>query len=594
MPSHSGTFFFDGRPALIEVASDDVWSGSAPSSLSSTTGLVNAWDGRLDNADDIGMRLGSLPASERTDASLALNAFERWGHDGLAALTGEWSAAIWDRPSKALYLARDWMGVRPLYYCVDADGVHWSTNLRQLVVHCARQDCLSDGFIARFMSLRFRGEVTPYEGIFAVPAGCCLTFTSTPAVVRRRLSNLSRGTLRYRDNRQYEEHLRALWTQAVAARLRTNADVWAELSGGLDSSSVVCMADALIKAGRVPARRVHPLSHVTLHSPEGDERRFIAEVEGRLGAGSEILGVEAHEGVIDPECDWVTPHAVRGVSLAGDRLIRNRGGRVVMSGRAGDVVMGCEPDNSVAVLDDFAQGRPLTAISKMRRWSRASRTPFIEIAYQLAGGKERNSHAGMDGLRLLTPRLAQMALPDDAERARALTGIRASKRRLAESVLAYAFEGRLTVPEPPPDIVYTYPFTDRRLIEFVLAIPGEQLSAPGQIRSLMRRAFEGLVPARVLHRTSKGYYPPATNRAARPLIAAMRPVERLEIVQRGWIDPRRLDAAIRMVLEAGLNDGGAVRRALRLEQWLESKRVHGVHGFNPERKEVRSHEVLHA
>jgi hypothetical protein len=73
----------------------------------------------------------------------------------------------------------------------------------------------------------------------------------------------------------------------------------------------------------------------------------------------------------------------------------------------------------------------------------------------------------------------------------------------------------------------------------------------------------------------------------------MRPVERLEIVRRGWIDPTALDAAIRMVLEGGRNDGGAVRRALRLEQWLQSRNRRAPAG-NPPGKEVRSHEVLHA
>src|SRR5690606_26481448 len=93
--------------------------------------------------------------------------------------------------------------------------------------------------------------------------------------------------------------------------------------------------------------------------------------------------------------------------------------------------------------------------------------------------------------------------------------IRASKRTLARLVLGYASGGRLDIPLQPPDVVYTYPFAHRPLVEFVLAIPGEQLATPGVTRSLMRRAFAGLLPTRVLNRQSKGYYPPSAFRVAR-------------------------------------------------------------------------------
>jgi asparagine synthase (glutamine-hydrolysing) len=181
-----------------------------------------------------------------------------------------------------------------------------------------------------------------------------VSFSSEGRHTLQQFWHLDPGTVRYRDKRQYEERLRALWSEAVGTRLRVEGTVWAELSGGLDSSSVVCMADALIKHGRVRAVAVQPISHATLYSSEGDERRFIAEVETQIGTTSEILGVEDHCDCADDELDWVTPFATNGVSLAGLERIHKRGGRLVLSGRVGDAVMGCDPDNSLAVLDDLA------------------------------------------------------------------------------------------------------------------------------------------------------------------------------------------------------------------------------------------------
>ncbi len=385
-------------------------------------------------------------------------------------------------------------------------------------------------------------------------------------------------------------------------RLRANGVVWAELSGGLDSSSVVCMADALTRSGRVPARAIQPISHATLHSPDGDERRFIAAVEAQIDSCSEILGVEDYCDCADDEWGWVTPFAMSGVALAGLHRIRERGGRLVLSGRVGDAIMGCDPDNSLAVLDDLANGHLLAAFLKLRLWSRACQKPFVEVGWRLA---RRSTIAGIgavvdgrtaqilaEGQDLLSRPLRSRIDVGATALARAVSNVRASNRDTAAVVLAYAVGSELTIPPAPPSIVYAYPFAHRPLVEFMLAIPGEQLSAPGRTRSLMRRAFDGLVPARILRRTSKGHYPPSTMRALRTVAASMLPVDRLETVRRGWLDARSLDAALRRLLGGG-GSIGSVRQVIRLEQWLAS-RDRRAPAVIPQRKEVKSHEVFNA
>ena len=170
---------------------------------------------------------------------------------------------------------------------------------------------------------------------------------------------------------------------------------------------------------------------------------------------------------------------------------------------------------------------------------------------------------------------------------------RSSRQTPTGAVLGYAIEARLSLPMLPLDVIYTYPFVHRPLVEFVMAIPGEELSAPGQMRSLMRRSFAGLLPPRVVERTSKGYYPPAAMRALRPLAESARPVDRLDVVQRGWLDPGRLDAAIRVVIDGGAATGAEVLRALRLEQWLISRHRRGP-AVTPTGKGGECHEVLNA
>lgn len=602
MSTQSGIFHFDGRPVApgdrwdyrepglaMAPCTDGVWTGNRRSASFARApgGLVATWDGRLDNRDDLLIALGRACADATADGDIALAAFERWGTGGLRRLVGDWSIVIRDTTRRAVHLARDYMGARPLYCCVEPRFAAWSGDLAELVERAGRIDALSDAFAARFMSLRTPSDATPYAGVQAVPPGTCMSIDSTGRVIRTRFWDLEAGEIRYPDARAYEEQLRALWTDAVRARLQTKGAVWAELSGGLDSSSVVCMADLLIKRGDVPAQSLRTVSHATLQSFEGDERRFIAEVERQVGVRSEIVGVEDNQEHADPGLAWVTPYALQGVGLETVRRVRAGGGRVVLSGRLGDAIMGCQPDNSAAVFDDLARGAILTALRNLRGWSRATRKPLVEIALTLFAPDALVPPE--TGVELLAPAL--QAMLRDLAPVEFPTNVRRSKRMLARMVIGYSTGARLDIPYRPPDIVYAYPFSHRPLVEFMLAIPGEELSAPGTPRSLMRRAFEHLVPARILRRRSKGYYPPAAFRAARQLAASMLPVSELEVVQRGWIDPVRLQSAIRALTDGGGENGGDIHCVLRLERWLQARRARSV---IPPRKEVNTNEVLHA
>jgi asparagine synthase (glutamine-hydrolysing) len=588
MATQSGIFAFDEARATLTQGADGVWLGETPHPVLTRlpSGLAATFDGRIDNRDELLRRLGTLSPDGTDDAHLAIAIFERWGVDGLRRILGDWGLAVWDPAERTVHLARDYMGARPLYYCLDSRYAAWSSDLAGLVTRTGRTAGLSDRFAAGFMSLHLSPDITPYEEVRAVPPGVCVSISAGGRVTPRRFWTLEAGEIRYPDPRMYEEQLYALWREAVQSRLRTKGTVWAELSGGLDSSSVVCMADLLVRRGDMPARAIRLVSHATLQSPEGDERRFIAEVERQVGIRSEIVGVEDSQEHTDPDRAWLTPYALHGVGLEMERRVRAAGGRVVLSGRLGDAIMGCEPDNSVAVLDDLSRGAVVAAARNLRAWSRATRKPLVELAWKLF--LPDTSSPPDAGAGLLSPSLRAIVI--DAPSIEVPRGLRRSKYPLARMVLAYSAGARLDVPDRSPEIVYTYPFAHRPLIEFMLAIPGEQLSAPGTTRALMRRAFASFVPPRILRRVSKGYYPPAAFRAARHLVASMLPVNELEVVQRGWIDPGRLRAAIQALTDGGGQTGGDIHAVLRLEGWLRARRNRcGI-----PRKEVKTNEVLNA
>lgn len=628
MATLAGVFYFDERPtegerrwivaSLQPLAPDGVsmhaadglvmahgachvWTGEADTAqpLRSASGLVLTWDGRLDNRDDLCLRLdGRLAAPETSDADLALRVFERWGVDGLRDLIGDWALVIWDPAARTLHLARDYMGVRPLYYHADRQGVMWSSSLGELAVRSGRYDDLSDEYVARFMALCFSTDVTPYRGVRGAPTGTCTSFDADGGERRTRFWSLRTGDIRYRDPRDYEVRLRELWAEAVGARLRTDRPVWAELSGGLDSSSVVCMADALIRAGRVVAPDLRLMSQVTLHSPEGDERRFIAAIEQWSQRASEVIGIEATAG-LRADWHWVSPRAWRGVQIAEARIVRSNNSRIVLTGQGGDLVMGCQPDNSLAVFDDLADGAWPRAGAQLRRWSRTTRTPIVMLAWTLARAAIARRPARaidmvdqdrQESIGVLSPHLRSM-LERSAWDVPCATEIRRAHRETGATLALHAVRAHMQTDVEGEDLAFTHPFFHRPLVDYMLGIPAEQLSAPGDMRSLMRRAFAELVPARVLQRISKGYYPPGTMRHMRPAIEALLPAEHCAAVRRGWLAASPLQTAVERALSGAASTVGALYCAVRLEQWLRARERQGP-AATPKGKEVTTNDVL--
>src|SRR5678815_191814 len=222
------------------------------------------WDGRLDNRSDLLLRL-SLPR-ESSNQAVARATYDRWGTEGLVQLIGDWSLVLRDHRTTATVLASDFAGVRPLYYHVQDGRVRWSKRLQSLVEETGITD-LDEQFMAGFLTLGGCANRTPYKGIYSVPPGHAVCVSSKGTTIRRFWSMPTGDTIHYQNPHRYEEELRALFREAVAVRLQSESPVLAELSGGLDSSSVVCMAQHLIRSGAVNAP---PVSYTHLTLPTSD------------------------------------------------------------------------------------------------------------------------------------------------------------------------------------------------------------------------------------------------------------------------------------------------------------------------------------
>lgn len=547
------------------------------------------WDGRLDNRDDLLMRLGDSLRGDTGNAAIARAAYERWGADGLVHLVGDWSAVIRDKVNRATILASDFAGVRPLYYHVRAGRVQWSSRLEPLVEATGISE-LDEQYVAGFLTLRGCPNRTPYKGIYSVPPGHAVCVSSEGTSVRRFWGLPVGDEVRYGSRRRYEEQLRALFREAVAVRLQTESPVLAELSGGLDSSSVVCMANQLMRGGAVAAPSLTGLSFVWRNSID---EPFIREVESHCGIEGVHISTHDVPLITETRAGDAMPEAFQplraSVAAAANRL----GARTVLTGQNGDLMMGNWFDDSLQVAASLRRFRIGRACEGALAWSRILRLPVYQVLWRSLRAALPPAlapaavYAAADGS--YTPRNVETSLAAGFGDRAGLSesgGLFSNEwaqappeRRKHFRVLSMMLELRQLQPcEQLQHLDYTHPFAHRPLVEFLMAAPADVLCRPGEPRRLMRSAFSDLWPVKLRERRSKGLFNAPWQEALWPVARALLKDGRLQLAERGFVDLTSVLSRMER-LTVGLECNEAqLRQIILLELWLRNRAGDGLCG----------------
>ena len=482
-----------------------------------SSGAILTWDGRLDNRAELIGQLGNLVIARSTDLEIASAAYEYWGEECFAMLIGDWALSIWNPHTRSLILAKDPIGTRHLYYSFDDKQVSWSTILDPLVLLAGKSFALCEEYMAGWFSMFPAAHLTPYVGIHSVPPSSSVLIRSGKHTVRKYWDFDPGKRIRYSTDAEYEEHFRTVFAEAVRRKLRSDSPILAELSGGLDSSSIVCMADTLIArdAGETP--RLDTLSYYDDSEPNWNESPYFTKVEekrGRTGCHIDLASQESLRLQLKSDRFASTPGFGGRRSEAAEQFtthLTSNGYRVVLSGIGGDEVTGGVPTPTPELEDLLARAKFRDLARRLKVWALNKRRPwfylFLEAARRffppaLVGVPKNNRPAGWLNPAFVTRNRPALQgyesrlnlfgpLPSFQENVYALEALR---RQLGCDALSS---------EPPYE--KRYPYLDRALLEFMYAIPREQLVRPGQRRSLMRRALVGIVPDQLLNRKRKAY-----------------------------------------------------------------------------------------
>ncbi len=563
---------------------------------------VITWDGRLDNrAELIGDLRNSLTLAS-TDVEIVAAAHERWGADCFAKLVGDWALSIWNPNNCSLILAIDPIGTRHLYYSLDSNQITWSTILDPLVLFAGKSFAINEEYIAGWFSMFPAAHLTPYIGICAVPP-------SSSAYIRPRKQTVSKywdfdpeKKIRYRSDTEYEEHFRSAFAKAVQDRLRSDRPVLAELSGGMDSSSIVCMADVLIGRGAAETSRLDTISwyddsydHV---EPDWNERPYFTKVEEKRGRPGYHINVrELREREVCSQgclsCDFdshyfvATPtygelHAEFFKQYAAYML--SQGHRVTLSGiGGGEVTGGSLPTPRPELQDLIARAQFFTLVRQLNAWAVKMRKSRLSLLWEatrgffpFALGDAPREICQAPWLHPGFIRRNLAALCGYPSRTKLFGPLPSFQDNLATlQALRMLFADWNLRQEQLREV--RFPYLDRDLLEFLYAVPREQIVRIGQRRSLMKRALINIVPDELLNRKRRPFVPPQPTKdpsAELPVLVDIGQHTTNSFI--GIVDVNRFLEALQRARFAGEVPTSILNRTLMLESWLRHLANQGV------------------
>jgi len=460
----------------------------------------------------------------------------------------------------------------------------WSTDLLPLMQHGGVDLALDDEYVAQFLILATEPHRSPYRNIHAVEPGHLAVFREG-RVVRNTWYWKSdpANEIRYANDREYEEQFFALVRQSVKARLRSDGPIWGDLSGGLDSSSIVCMADQIMAQDCVDCPRLDTWTAVNGESILTNELPYVRLVEKKRGR----TGHHIHEdelwfkNILEDDYQTLLPNPLLCVPERIGWLnseMNRAGARVRLSGHGGDHLLGNGgiPAEPADLLRSFHFGR---LHDQLRTWSHATKQPYLKIlaanallpllphALRQPWESKRNLTDSLPDafLSRFSPRLFRTYPPDP------FGNKLPSRRERVRHMLAAIRTTAAGIHPGFSQFEVRYPYLDRRLVEWLLAIPSFQIQRSGEIRSLMKRAFQNLLPPLIGKRVTKGSIDEAI---CRQLNVAWKDVEEVlqtgRLARQGYFEKTFMQDAAKSVAHGGSMTRVVFIRLLAIELWLRT------------------------
>jgi asparagine synthase (glutamine-hydrolysing) len=516
----------------------------------------------------------------QTDTEVLVEGYRVWGIDALVRrIRGMFAFGLWDARARKLFLVRDRLGVKPLFYASRADGTLAFASTARALRRAGFADAIDERAVAEFLEFGYvTDDRSIYEGVRKVPAATVLEWSEGGQLKSREYwAPPAADTESKVSFDEAVEEAERLFVRAVEMRLQADVPVGALLSGGVDSS-LVCWAVARL-GGDVTAYTVG-----TPGDP-ADETADARETAAALGVRHKVLDVSADDApnVSELSAAYGEPFACAS-ALGMIRVSRavSREATVLLTGDGGDdVFLGYPEHRHFQLASRFARATPDWAA---RAWL-STRSGFPRVGplkraaslmnYAAGGlGAVAHTHDGLPTYRRMG--MLGERLKDASVAQRSIEWSRESARDLLTEFLKYdrrtRFVGEYLTKVDGATMYHSLearsPFLDQELWEFAAALPYALRMRGGASKAVLRELARRRLGGRVAAGRKRGFTVPVGRWVAGRWRAQVAELLRDSLVEKhGWI---RADAALAR-LEESVRRGRAPNQlwyVYVLESWL--------------------------
>lgn len=460
----------------------------------------------------------------QTDTEVIVHLYEEFGPECVGKLRGMFAFAIWDARSESLFLARDRVGIKPLYYCVSDRAIVFGSEIKAILADPEVRREIRPELIDRFLSFYYvPGQNTLLSGIHKLAPGSHLLIRDGKLTIQR-YWNLDFTEVRT-SVPEAEARLRELLDECVRMHMISDVPVGFLLSGGVDSTAMLGMA-----VGKTEQR----LSSFTLgFSTPGlaDERPFARIAAERFGSDHHEMSISAREFAdFLPQFSWYMEEPVcepQAVALYYVTRMAAQYVKVLISGEGGDEAFAGYPiyrnllwlERFKSALGPFngALSGLIAAINARRPSHRLAKYgPLLKLpfpAYYYSRTSAPNRYFNAHQQELYTAGFAAQ-VDRDFSVAPALDDLRDSSPAGRVNRMLYAD----TMTSLPDDLLLKadkmtmansvelrVPFLDHRFLEFAASLPEDMKVRGFQTKYLAKRALRRLIPTEIIRRKKVGF-----------------------------------------------------------------------------------------
>jgi asparagine synthase (glutamine-hydrolysing) len=512
----------------------------------------------------------------RSDTEAIVHLYEERGMAGLASLRGMFAFALYDLDRDQLFLVRDRLGIKPLYYWEEGGTLLFASEIKALLASAEVSREPNPAAIRDFLTLRYvPGPETMFRGIRKLPAGHWLCYTRNACRIERYWAP-ERRPPPYRTDREYHERFAELWRETLRLHMESDVPVGVYLSGGLDSSLVA--ADMT----EVTGGPFHAFSAGS--EGEGDETPAARDVAHQLGCVHHAVQCTPDDLRWLPQIIWHSDEPLGDPITVPTFLLARLAGqhvKVVLTGEGADEVMAGYLFHRVLdlthrvrtampawtlshVAAPLARLLPVPLLDRLfdypsylgergrqrvADYLRVAATDTPDPMYRLlislfADGEQQQLYAAAGPLAGRRQATSRSRVPPAPEAFFDQALLLQYQSWLPDNILAR--QDRMSMAH---SVEARVPFLDHVLVEFLLSVPKhlKLRSLSGRNKILARRYAGQRLPARVAAQRKRVFHIPPDRYLDAPIFREFvaRTLDREPVRRRGYFDPEAVQTLLR-------------------------------------------------